>query len=220
MVKFGWGTPTILSLEFGLILDIPVAGFVMIGRLRVGLPFQDLPLFDIRVTFAGGLDFDKGQLWFDATLHGSRLLAFALTGDMAVRLYWKENANFILTVGGFHPAYTPPPMGLGSLQRLGITIFDGMPRLRAETYFAITSNTVQFGAKAELFFGIDIFNIYGFIAFDVLIQFDPFRFIASLSAMLAVRSGSARADGHQDRRPGRRARSPGTRRAPGTSRSA
>ena len=191
MVKFGWGTPTILSLEFGLILDIPVAGFVMIGRLRVGLPFQDLPLFDIRVTFAGGLDFDKGQLWFDATLHGSRLLAFALTGDMAVRLYWKENANFILTVGGFHPAYTPPPMGLGSLQRLGITIFDGMPRLRAETYFAITSNTVQFGAKAELYFGIDIFNIYGFIAFDVLIQFDPFRFIASLSAMLAVRSGSA-----------------------------
>ena len=104
---------------------------------------------------------------------------------MAVRLYWKENANFILTIGGFHPAYTPPPMGLGSLQRLGITIFDGQPRLRAETYFAITSNTVQFGAKAELYFGIDIFNIYGFIAFDVLIQFDPFRFIATLSAMLA-----------------------------------
>lgn len=190
MVKFGWGTPTICSLEFGLILDIPRPAFVIIGRLRVGLPFQDLPLFDIRVTFAGGVDFEAGQLWFDATLHDSRLLTFALTGDMAVRLYWKENANFILTVGGFHPAYTPPPMGLGGLQRLGITIFEGQPRLRAETYFAITSNTVQFGAKAELLYGIDIFNIFGFIAFDVLIQFDPFRFVATLSAMLGVRSGS------------------------------
>ena len=191
MVKFGWGTPTILSLEFGLILDVPRPAFVIIGRLRLGLPFQDLPLFDVRVTFAGGVDFEAGQLWFDATLHDSRLLCFALTGDMAVRVYWKENANFILTVGGFHPAYTPPPMGLGTLQRLGITIFDGNPRLRAETYFAITSNTVQWGTKAELFFGIDAFNVYGFIAYDVLIQFDPFRFIATLSAMLAVRSGSA-----------------------------
>ena len=190
MVKFGWGTPTILSLEFGIILDIPRPAFVMLGRLRAGLPFQDLPLFDIKVAFAGGVDFELGQLWFDATLFDSRLLCFALTGDMAVRLYWKENANFILTVGGFHPAYTPPPMALGTLQRLGITIFDGNPRLRAETYFAITSNTVQWGAKAELFFGIEAFNVYGFIGYDVLIQFDPFRFIATLSAMLAVRSGS------------------------------
>jgi hypothetical protein len=190
MVKFGWGTPTILSLDFGFILDIPRPAFFIIGRLRLGLPFQDLALFDVRVSFAGGVDFSKGQLWFDGTLFDSRLLTFALTGDMAVRLYWKDDANFILTVGGFHPAYTPPPMALGSLQRLGITIFDGNPRLRAETYFAITSNTVQWGTKAELFFGVDVFNVYGFIAYDVLIQFDPFRFIATLSAMLAVRSGS------------------------------
>jgi hypothetical protein len=191
MVKIGWGTPTIASLEMGLILEIPRPMFVILGRLRVGLPFQDLPLFDIHVAFAGGVDFEAGQLWFDATLRDSRLLTFALTGDMAVRIYWKVNANFILTVGGFHPAYTPPPLGLGNLQRLGITIFDGNPRLRAEAYFAITANTVQFGARAELFFGVDAFNVYGFIGLDVLIQFDPFHFIATLTAMLAVRSGSS-----------------------------
>jgi hypothetical protein len=190
MVKLGWGTPTIVSFEFGFILDIPRPAFFILGRLRIGLPFQDAPLFDIRVAFAGGVDFELGQLWFDGTLHDSRLLTFALTGDMAVRLFWKDNANFVLTIGGFHPAYTPPPMQLGNLQRLGITIFDGNPRLRAETYVAITSNTVQFGARAELYFGIDIFNIYGFIGLDVLIQFDPFRFVAMLTAMLAVRSGT------------------------------
>ena len=190
MVKFGWGTPTILSLEFGFVLDIPRPAFTILGRLRIGLPFQELALFDVRVAFAGGVDLESGQLWFDGTLFDSRLLVFSLTGDMAVRLYWKENANFVLTVGGFHPAYTPPPLQLGSLQRLGITIFAGNPRLRAETYFAITSNTVQWGARAELYFGVDAFNIYGFIGYDVLIQFDPFRFIATLAAMLAVRTGS------------------------------
>jgi hypothetical protein len=189
MVRLGWGTPTILSLEFGFVLDIPRPTFVILGRLRIGLPFQELPLFDIRVAFAGAVDFEKGQFWLDGTLYDSRLLTFSLTGDMAVRLYWGDNPNFILTVGGFHPAYTPPPMSLGNLHRLGITIFDGNPRLRAETYFAITSNTVQFGAKAELYFGVEVFNVYGFIALDVLIQFDPFRFIATLTAMLAVRSG-------------------------------
>jgi hypothetical protein len=189
MAKCGWGTPTIVSLELGLVLDIPRPAFFIIGRLRIGLPFQDAPLFDIRVAFAGGIDFEAGQIWFDGTLHDSRLLTFSLTGDMALRLYWKENANFVLTIGGFHPAYTPPPMSLPPMQRLGITIFDGNPRLRADTYVAITSNTVQFGAKAELYFGIDLFNIYGFIALDVLIQFDPFRFVATLTAMLAVRSG-------------------------------
>ena len=58
-------------------------------------------------------------------------------------------------VGGFHPAFTPPPMGLGSLQRLGIDDLRRQPAARAETYFAITSNTVQFGAKAELYCRLD-----------------------------------------------------------------
>jgi len=34
---------------------------------------------------------------------------------------------------------------------------------------------VQFGAKIELYAGVDIFNVYGFIGLDALIQFDPFR---------------------------------------------
>ena len=75
------------------------------------------------------------------------MLSFTLTGDMAVRIYWGDNANFLLTVGGFHPAFSPPPMGLGTLRRLAIVLFSGNPDLRAEAYFAVTSNTVQFGAQ-------------------------------------------------------------------------
>jgi len=64
------------------------------------------------------------------------------------------------------------------------------PRLTLECYFAVTSNTVQFGAKLELYAKAMRFNVYGFLSFDVLFQFSPFYFIASVSAMLAFRCDS------------------------------
>lgn len=191
MAKLGWGTPTLISLEIGLILEIPRPAFVILGVLRIALPADDLAILNLQVNFLGVIDFEKEQMSFDASLFDSHLLTFTLTGDMAMRIYWGEDANFLLTVGGFHPAYTPPPMGLPPLQRLGIVIFQGNPNLRAEAYFAVTSNTAQFGAKVELYAGADIFNVYGFLSLDVLIQFNPFHFIAQVAAMLAVRTGSS-----------------------------
>jgi hypothetical protein len=190
MATLGWGTPTLISLELGVILEIPRPMFAIVGVLRMALPSNDVAILHLQVSFAGSVDFEKGQLSFDASLYDSRVLNFTLTGDMAVRVYWKENANFLLTVGGFHPAYTPPPMNLGSIARLGIVLFQGNPNVRAEAYFAVTSNTVQFGARVEAYYGIDVFNVYGFLGLDVLIHFDPFHFIAEVAAMLAVRTGS------------------------------
>ncbi len=191
MAKIGWGMPTLISLELGLLLEIPRPGFAVLGVLRLNLPEERLAIVKIQVNFLGYVDFDKGQISFDASLIDSRILTFTLTGDMALRLFYKENANFLVSMGGFHPSYTPPPMNLPQLKRLSLIIFSGNPSLKAESYFAITSNTVQFGARAELYVKVSVFNVYGFLAYDVLIQFSPFYFIAELSAMLAVRSGSS-----------------------------
>jgi hypothetical protein len=191
MGKLGWGTPALITLEIGVILEIPRPAFAILGVLRMALPADDVAILHLQVNFLGIVDFEQKQLSFDASLFDSRVLTFTLTGDMAVRLYWGENANFLMTVGGFHPAYTPPPMGLGPLARLAIVIFQGNPSLRAEAYFAVTSNTVQFGARVELKAGADIFNVYGFIGLDALIQFDPFQFVIQIGAMVAVRSGTS-----------------------------
>jgi hypothetical protein len=190
MAKLGWGTPTLVSLELGLFLEIPRPAFAIAGVLRVTVPTPDAALIRIQVNFLGVVDFDKRQLSFDAALYDSYLVFMPLTGDMAVRLYWGENGNFLLTVGGFHPSYTPPSMGLGPLERVSIQIFRGLPDIRAQVYVAVTANTIQFGGKLELKAGVRAFNVYGFLAADVLIQRDPFHFIADISAMLAVRTGS------------------------------
>jgi hypothetical protein len=190
MAKLGWGTPRLITLEVGVMLDLPRPIVVIVGILRAVLPTEDAPLLELQVNFVGVIDFAAGQLAFDATLYDSQVLGCTLTGDMAARVYWKENSNLLLTVGGFHPAYTPPPMSLPQLSRLAIVLFEGNPDVRADAYFAVTSNTIQFGARLQLSYSLSVFNVAGFLSLDVLIHRHPFHFIADVAAMLAVRTGS------------------------------
>ena len=95
----------------------------------------------------------------------------------------------MLSVGGFHPRFTPPPLPFPSPQRVSVTIADtAYARIRVSGYFAVTSNSVQFGAKAELVFGLDDFGIEGHIAFDALFQFSPFHFVIGISASVSLKA--------------------------------
>ena len=183
MAKIGWGTPTLISLSFGLIIEIP-GNLAILGVLKLILPDEKAPVVKIQIAFVGTIDFDKKLLTFDASLYESSILqTMTLEGDMAVRLAWGDQPNFIMTVGGFHPSFTPPPLALPTLRRLAINILNtSIARIRVECYQAVTSNTVQFGAKAEIFFDLRVCRIEGFIAFDALFQFSPFYFIVEVAA--------------------------------------
>lgn len=58
--------------------------------------------------------------------------------------------------------------------------------IRIEAYFAVTSNTVQIGAHAQLRFGFDDFGIDGELGFDALFQFSPFYFIIEVNISLSL----------------------------------
>jgi hypothetical protein len=170
MGKIGWGTPTIMSVEIGVILDIPDPEFTIIGVLRVSLPAEDAPLLKLQVNFAGGIDFNKSLLWFNASLFDSRLLIYTLAGDMALRIGWGATPMFVLSVGGFHPAFHELPDDLRDMKRMSISLLSGSnPRLTVENYFAVTSNTVQSGARVELYAEACGFNVYGFLGYDLLV---------------------------------------------------
>ena len=190
MAEIGWAG-SILTLELGLLLDIPNPMFAILGVLRAALPDPDEPILLIQVNFLGVVDFANSYISFDASLFDSKLLIFTLTGDMALRINWGDQPVFILSVGGFHPAFKDAPADLQNMTRLTIALLSGdNPRLSIACYFAVTSNTVQFGARAELYAAACGFSIYGYIGFDVLFQFSPFKFIADLDAGLALRAGS------------------------------
>lgn len=193
MARIGWGTPSLLTIDLGLIIEVPSPIRVLIlGVVRALLPDKDAPLLKLQVNFLGVIDFERKRLAFDASLFESRLLAYTLEGDMAVRADWGGDPGFLLSVGGFHPAFNPPSE-LAGMQRLSLNLLGGNnPRLRLEAYFAVTSNTVQFGARIELYAAASKFNVYGYLGFDTLFQFSPFRFTAELSAGLALRVGTRR----------------------------
>ena len=70
-----------------------------------------------------------------------------------------------------------------SLHRLTVSIGDGdNPRISANSYFAITSNSLQFGSDVEAYASAAGFTIHGYLGWDVLIIFSPFSFRVDFSA--------------------------------------
>ena len=113
-----------------------------------------------------------------------------LTGGAAFRLSWGDQPYAVLTVGGFHPAYNPEPMTFpASLTRIAMVYGAREERLylRLEGYFAVTTNTLQFGAAIEAVIRAGDFNIQGMLAFDALIEREPFHFEVDLRASVRVR---------------------------------
>jgi hypothetical protein len=137
----------------------------------------------------GVIDFDRRQAAVDATLVDSRLASFALTGGMAMRLEWGTTPSFLLAVGGFNPRFLPPP-AFPRLDRVAVALATGdNPRLRLESYLALTSNTLQFGARLDLSVGAGGFTVVGFLSFDALMEQHPLSFVVDIAGSLAVKAG-------------------------------
>ena len=119
-------------------------------------------------------------------IHDSRLLKFELSGDLALRLNWGRNPAFLMSVGGFHPRY-PLPSGLRQLNRLALSLSGSdNPRIRFETYLALTSNSIQMGARVSLYAVAGGFGVDGGGAFDALIQWSPFYLDVSFEAWVRI----------------------------------
>ena len=193
MARITWNTPAILTIEAGLAIEFPnPVKIAILGVISCALPKPDDAIMELNVAFAGIIDFDKKILMFDASIFNSRILTITLEGDMALRISWGDQPDFLVSVGGFHPAYTPAPhLQLLSMKRITVNILSGNPQLVLTTYFAITTNTIQFGAALDFSFTFSKFGAYAKFGFDVLIQFSPFRFIASVHASASIKVGNA-----------------------------
>jgi hypothetical protein len=187
MAKLGWGTPTLISISLGIIIEIP-GNIAILGILKIVLPTEEASLIKLQVNFIGAIEFDKERLWFFASMYDSRIIYITLEGEMGLLVGWGAEANFVSSVGGFHPAFKPPVLPFPSPVRISLSILnESWGKIRVMGYFAVTSNTAQFGASAELYFGFSALKIEGHIGFDALFQFSPFYMIIQLSASLSVK---------------------------------
>jgi hypothetical protein len=187
MAKLGWGTPTLVSVSLGVIIEIP-GNIAILGVLKIALPADEAALIVLQVNFAGAIEFDKSRLYFFAALFESRVLYLTLEGEMGLLVAWGDDANFVVSAGGFHPRFNPPPLPFPAPKRMAISIHNtDIARIRTETYFAVTSNTVQFGSNTEIMFDVDVARVDGHLGFDALFQFSPFHFIIEVSASVSLK---------------------------------
>jgi hypothetical protein len=184
----------LVRFDIGVFAELPgPTKVVVLGSARATIenPSGGRPYLQLRLDVLGVADFAKQTLEFDAVLVDSHLLEILeLTGGAAFRLSTGAEPYIVLTVGGFHPAYSPAPLVFpASLTRVAMT--RGTPTddlyFRFEGYFAVTTNTLQFGASVEVIVNVGSFNIRGFLGFDALIRFKPFHFVFTISASVKVR---------------------------------
>lgn len=198
MVRLGWGG-SILIMDIGLAVELPSPlRLALMGKLHLLLPpitdgdedEPSLALIELHMDVLGTLDLDKNEFTLDAVLYDSRIAFFTISGGMALRLRWGSDPVFALAIGGFNPRYTPPP-GFPLVERLTLQLTyneDGFRAgLRLTSYLAVTSNTLQFGARIDVFAEkVGLATITGYLGFDALIEFNPPKFIVDLYGGVSV----------------------------------
>ena len=172
MFELRYGKLKMLTIQLGFVVELDVGKLLILGMIALKAPQENSQVVRLQINFLGVIDFNKKLASVDASLYDSKLLAFTLTGDAAFRISWGDPCFFIFSVGGFHPAFdVPVDLGLENMKRITLSLLSGEnPRLTLQTYLAITSNTFQHGAKAELYASKGSFNIYGYISYDLLFK--------------------------------------------------
>jgi hypothetical protein len=181
---------SLLGLDLAVIVEIPTGKVAILGVARASIP--SLPfVINLRLDVLGLVDPVEQIASIDASLVDSHVLGiFEVYGDAAMRFSWGANSYFVVTVGGFYPGFNPEPAHIPALRRVGLAMDNPIPIIdvRAEGYFAVTSNTIQFGGRWEVGISLGI-EAHGFVQVDAIVQFRPFHFDAGVAAGFDVSAG-------------------------------
>ena len=180
IVKIHWGgTIKLVEFEVGVFLQLGGSTQVLIvGRAWSVLPDNNTKILVLNFDVFGIIDFADGRLEIEATLSpGSKFMGYDLDGPMALKADWQgSDKTFVMSVGGFHPRFKQIPVGFPTLRRLQILAKKSGADITLQLYFAITTNSLQFGALLDISAKKSGFKIAGGGGFDALIIFNPFSF--------------------------------------------
>jgi Family of unknown function (DUF6603) len=195
VVQIGWGVPTLLSAELGVMLSVPSGELIVLGSLSAELPDPKAALLTLHMDVLGVIDVADATVMVVASLYDSRLLStLELSGGMAFYARFGSEPYFLLSVGGYHPKFEPPaglPAAVLDIDRMRaeIKISDDV-KITIESYFAVTSNTVQFGASARVEASVKVllttYTAKGWLEFNVLLVLTPFAIIADFGGGVAI----------------------------------
>jgi hypothetical protein len=185
LFDLSYGQSKMITLELGLFASFPSPIIIALaGTLKVRVPEEDGKKFLLNCAFIGMYDEARKLISFDATIYDSLLAnSMPLSGDIAARFGWGSNKVFLITVGGFHPDFVPDvTWNLPELRRMSVRFRDTEElKVITESYFAVTSNTFQAGARFEARYKKQKIEAIAYSGFDALFFFNPFRFTVQVN---------------------------------------
>lgn len=133
-----------------------------------------------------------GLLSFSATLSPNSYLldpSCQLTGGFALYFWYDPNAHsgdFVLTLGGYSPYYTPPSY-YPSEPQVGFNwAIDDATSITGGLYFALTPAAVMAGGSLSVTYDSGCIKAWFDIYTDIVIWYNPFHFVADIGVDLGA----------------------------------
>jgi hypothetical protein len=187
----GWGSQAgFVVAKVGIILCLPDPKLILLGAISIGVPSADFKgprIVDLHAEVYG--EFAPEYLLLLVGLTNSKIATISISGDIGLLIRWAGGANFALSVGGFHPRYTPPPE-LAGMRRITIEMSPPSPilKLHLEGYFAITANSLQVGGKISLHADVGAASADAWLALNALFVWSPyFYFEADIDVGITIK---------------------------------
>lgn len=166
----------VLSVSFGVDVEIGVVGTAA-ATLPTGTPH---PVAYIQVDVVAAFTPATGQLTIDGKLSPASYLFggfVKLSGGFALYAWFSgdRRGDFVVSVGGYHPAYTKPP-GYPDVPRLGIAFSVGRLKVIGQAYFALTPGAFMAGIRLTATFEAGAIKAWFDAGVDFLIAWAPFHY--------------------------------------------
>lgn len=188
IAEIGWGSEAaLLSAKIGVVLRLPDPVLILLGAVRIAVPSTKVdPQFtivDLNAEVYG--EFTPEYLLFMIGLSNSQVVGFSISGDVGLYIRWAGGADFAISVGGFFPDFDAPAP-LQGMRRISVDLSPNkMVSLRASGYFALTTNSVQFGARIDMEARVGPARGEGWIGMDALFKWAP-RFYFEIRLDLGI----------------------------------
>jgi hypothetical protein len=112
-----------------------------------------------------------------------------LTGGFAFYVWFGDNPHageFVLTIGGYHPDFTPPSY-YPQVPRLGFNWpMPGDVTISGDAYFALTASAVMAGAGLQILYSSGPLQAWFKAQMDALIEWAPFHYKIDISISIGV----------------------------------
>lgn len=175
----------VVAVEFGQGFELSIFGLA-----RMALPRPEAALVSIELGLIARFSTEEGVIWIQAQLTDNSWLlhrSARLTGGFAYVSWFKGDkaGEFVLTLGGYHPNFKRD--GYPVVPRLGFnwSVSKNIV-IKAETYFALTSEAVMGGGlfEASAKFG----PAFAHLSFggNAIVYFDPFWYEADAHARVSA----------------------------------